>query len=798
MLVRVVMKKQKWLLIILISIILTLSSSFSAVMGANTGEWTTFRHDISRSGYTADGDSTDAVKQLWNYSTNAAVWSSPAVADGLVVVGCKDCNIYCLNASDGRLVWKFPVGNEVNSSPAIANGCAYVGCYDGWVYCMNISSGMPVWISKAGGSVLSSPAVDNGCVYIGSGSHDVFCFNASNGNPIWIFPTIYPVDSSPAVSDGVAYVASDDFYVYAINASTGKEIWQHHTGSNLNSPCLYNGCVYVGSYDGYFVGLNASTGHEIWKAQTQDTIASSAAAAYGCIYIGSDDNSIYCFNASNGEKIWHTPTGFWVWSSPTVAGGKVYVGSQDYRICCLDAFSGKVQWAYTTRNIVDSSPTIVNNTLYIGSGDYHVYAFTLFNSTAETVASLPTTQPAWETFLFDDIAFAVAVLFAFGIIRFVYSARRNKKIPNSIHSTEGKQSWFTKHVDAFFVLVMAAFAVAFFVSLGSGPLWAADEKTYSQMAYHMVKSGNYLLPWSLGEPAIWAGKPPLLMWLMSLSYQAFGVNNLATRFWSPVFGVLSLVAVFYLGKKLYSPLVGLLSAIVLGTFTTFFAFATHAMTDGPMLFLILASIFFVLLSEETKNKDRNAILSGLFFGLALLTKQVEALLIPLIVIIYFALSKKSFRFLFTKQFAFFLGFALLLFAPYVVYMNFTYRDFWNCYFVYSSFQRTVTPLEGHAGGYLFYFNYLATSENLLWVLLLPFAVGLCAFNSVIKRHKADTLILVWIAVVLGVFTFAQTKLYWYILPTLPAFAIAISNLLYWVANKIQSQQKPKDQPKLGQ
>ncbi len=209
------------------------------------------------------------------------------------------------------------------------------------------------------------------------------------------------------------------------------------------------------------------------------------------------------------------------------------------------------------------------------------------------------------------------------------------------------------------------------------------------------------------------------------------------------------------------------------------------MTDGPLVFFILGSVYFVLLSEEAKNISRYAILGGLFFGLALMTKQIEALLIPLIMVIYLAFAKKTFRFLFTKRFALFLGIALIVFAPYVVYMNFTYRDFWNCYFLYSSFLRTVTPLEGHAGGFLFYFNYLATSENFVWVLLLPFAVGLCVFNSVIRRHKADTLIFIWMVVVLGVFTFAQTKLYWYILPALPAFAIAIGNLIYQVANKLQ-------------
>ncbi|MGE5574844.1 MAG: hypothetical protein ACM3UL_01800 [Ignavibacteria bacterium] len=35
-----------------------------------------------------------------------------------------------------------------------------------------------------------------------------------------------------------------------------------------------------------------------------------------------------------------------------------------------------------------------------------------------------------------------------------------------------------------------------------------------------------------------------------------------------------------------------------------------------------------------------------------------------------------------------------------------------------------------------------------------------------------------------VFTVAQTKLSWYILPAFPDFALAISSLLYQIANKI--------------
>ena len=113
-------------------------------------------------------------------------------------------------------------------------------------------------------------------------------------------------------------------------------------------------------------------------------------------------------------------------------------------------------------------------------------------------------------------------------------------------------------------------------------------------------------------------------------------------------------------------------------------------------------------------------------------------------------------------------------------------NFWQSYFVFNVVMRTVSPVETHTGSYFYYFSYVANNENLYWVILLPFAAVLCAFNAVIKRLKEDTLILLWMSIVLLVFTFAQTKLYWYILPAFPAFAIAISSFLYQLSKKIHT------------
>jgi len=63
----------------------------------------------------------------WQNSASGQVWSSPAVADGMVYVGSTDHNLYALNAHTGAELWSYTTGNWVISSPAGSNGAVYVG-----------------------------------------------------------------------------------------------------------------------------------------------------------------------------------------------------------------------------------------------------------------------------------------------------------------------------------------------------------------------------------------------------------------------------------------------------------------------------------------------------------------------------------------------------------------------------------------------------------------------------------------------------------------------------------------------
>jgi 4-amino-4-deoxy-L-arabinose transferase-like glycosyltransferase len=281
----------------------------------------------------------------------------------------------------------------------------------------------------------------------------------------------------------------------------------------------------------------------------------------------------------------------------------------------------------------------------------------------------------------------------------------------------------------------------------------------------------------------------------SLSFQVFGINNFGARFVTVIFSMLSLSMLYFLGKKLYNPYVGALSVLVLGTFANYIEFSRRAMIDIQLIFFMLASIYVFILSRESgKNRNRYLVLSGLLFGLALMTKQVQALLIPLILLGYLILSERKIRFGF-KRFLVFLGIGLLVFVPWVIVMHFKFgEEFWLWTFLYSGYMRSINSLEGHVGDFTYYFYYLYTGENLLWAILLPFATAFCIFKGFFKKVKADVLVFVWIAVVFLVFTVAQTKLYWYLLPAYPACALAIGSLLYKISQKLKTYQKTHKLP----
>ena len=247
---------------------------------------------------------------LWSYPVGGIVLSAPTVANGVVYFGNVDENccvdvfngLYALNASTGALLWSYRAPGSiiygppgfVYSSAAVANGVVYFGSANDNVYALNASTGAYLWSYTTGYSVLDSPAVANGVVYFGSGDGKFYALNASTGALLWSYTTESSINSSsPAVANGVVYIGSEDDNVYALNASTGAKLWSYDTGNKVeSSPAVANGVVYVGTRPGGVDALNASTGALLWSYTTGSVGDSSPAIVNGTLYIGSSAFSL--------------------------------------------------------------------------------------------------------------------------------------------------------------------------------------------------------------------------------------------------------------------------------------------------------------------------------------------------------------------------------------------------------------------------------------------------------------------------------------------------------------------------
>jgi eukaryotic-like serine/threonine-protein kinase len=75
---------------------------------------------------------------VWQALTGEFVFSSPAVANGLVYVGSEDQYVYAFDARTGVLEWRYFTRGPVYSSPAVVNGIVYVGSEDDKVYAFGL------------------------------------------------------------------------------------------------------------------------------------------------------------------------------------------------------------------------------------------------------------------------------------------------------------------------------------------------------------------------------------------------------------------------------------------------------------------------------------------------------------------------------------------------------------------------------------------------------------------------------------------------------------------------------------
>ncbi len=112
------------------------------------------------------------------------VVGSPAVAGGLVLVGSSDGKFFnAVRAESGEEAWRFPTNDRVFSSGAVADGLVFFGCDDGHVFALDAATGVEKWRFQTGAMVVSSPTVHEGTILVGSDNGRVYALQTGPEKP---------------------------------------------------------------------------------------------------------------------------------------------------------------------------------------------------------------------------------------------------------------------------------------------------------------------------------------------------------------------------------------------------------------------------------------------------------------------------------------------------------------------------------------------------------------------------------------------------------------------------------------
>jgi 4-amino-4-deoxy-L-arabinose transferase-like glycosyltransferase len=327
-----------------------------------------------------------------------------------------------------------------------------------------------------------------------------------------------------------------------------------------------------------------------------------------------------------------------------------------------------------------------------------------------------------------------------------------------------------------YLLLAAVWALLCLPNLGGPSLWDIDEGNNVECAREMLDSGNLILP--TFNYQVREDKPVLIYWLQMACARAVGVNEWAARLPSALAALLTVLAVYEMGRRMFSVRAGLWAGLVLGTS---FAFLGAAHFANPDALLVAFSTLALGLFWHDVHSGRGWLGGvGAAAGLAVLAKGPVGLVLPAGVALLFLVWQRRLRYLLSWRMGWFWLLLLLVAAPWYGLVAAETKGAWIAGFWKNHHvKRMTTPLESHSGPYLYYLPVLLAGSA-PWSIFLGGTIwhSIRQFRGGDERERsAIRLLVVWFSLYFVFFSVVQTKLPNYILPVYPAVALLTGHML---------------------
>src|SRR5438128_839453 len=307
----------------------------------------------------------------------------------------------------------------------------------------------------------------------------------------------------------------------------------------------------------------------------------------------------------------------------------------------------------------------------------------------------------------------------------------------------------TRH--ALLVILIALAALLHVATIGSGDLYSQTEGQYAGAAREMVDTHHWLLPTNNGAPRL--QKPPLLYWLIIISFKLFGVNAAAARLPVALAVIGSVALIFLIGEKLTDYWRGFIAGLIYLSFCGTFLLARIVMPE-PLVSAFIACAIFCAVCGYQRRRHRRAWFAGFWIcsAFACLTKGLLGLVYPAAILLLLSMFYREARLRYRALLRWeYLAIFLLIIAPWHIWAE---RHFPG-YFRYQ----ISTEWWGHLRGLTdetHDYKGMPAYQFLLMhlVLWLPWSIALLpgvlfACRRVILLHDinfSDALPLCWMAV----------------------------------------------------
>ncbi|MDQ6990952.1 MAG: glycosyltransferase family 39 protein [Mariprofundaceae bacterium] len=320
--------------------------------------------------------------------------------------------------------------------------------------------------------------------------------------------------------------------------------------------------------------------------------------------------------------------------------------------------------------------------------------------------------------------------------------------------------------------IFAIWAILTLPSLGIAPLFDYDETIYAQTAVDMMHLGEWIVPTANGQQFF--EKPPFTYYMMDVCFQLFGQNAFAARLPSAIFTLMTAILLFRFGRDAISARFGITAALIFLSMLEVAILAHAAILDAVLNFFIAACLLHYFRWIQTGER-KHALWCAAMMGIGVSIKGPVGVVVPLLIIVTDRLVVGDFKRLWYQiPWLPALGLFTLTAIPWYAMIWLEHgAGFLYEFIMVQNIGRALHPMQGHGGGWHYYLVVFCISV-LPWLAWMPYVFKSWQRTEHEPLPHLIRLCLLWLGMVMLLFTIAQTKLPHYISCVYPAVALAIA------------------------